>query len=178
MADVFVVFDEPITAPDGSAYMARVLGAPARDGMWDGWLEFVPRGGDGDADRAPVRTDRETKQPRREDVEYWGTGLSYSYLEGALRRAFDQTRRRRSRPVARGAAPAAAVPPPRAIIDPFAVYAQGERLLRQELSALSADHLRNVLRAYNLDPTPDTRRTRAELVEVIVSGVRRGDGSS
>ena len=38
----------------------------------------------------PIATGRETTQPNRTDTEYWATGLSEVYLEGALQRAFDR----------------------------------------------------------------------------------------
>jgi hypothetical protein len=62
---------------------------------------------------------------------------------------------------------------PRAVLDPFVVFAQGERVLRQELSALDIDHLRDIIRAYGLEggvaatsPLPNV------LVEYIVAEVR------
>jgi hypothetical protein len=62
------------------------------------------------------------------------------------------------------------------VLDPFAVYAQGEDILRKELHALSADHLRGIIRAYDLDDaqgeTPSTQ-TEPELISRIVSAVRR-----
>ena len=41
MADVLRSFDEPIRHSSGS-YAARVIGRSCADGMWEGWLEFVP----------------------------------------------------------------------------------------------------------------------------------------
>ena len=67
---------------DGTTYEARACAREREDGLWEGWLEFVPRGG-GEA----VRTARETTQPNEADVRYWATGLTGTYLEGALERA-------------------------------------------------------------------------------------------
>jgi hypothetical protein len=53
-----------------------------RDGVWEAWLEFNPLGGG-----SPLVTSRETTQPNRTDTEYWATGLTIIYLEGALQRA-------------------------------------------------------------------------------------------
>src|SRR5688500_3913546 len=62
MAEVLVQFDSEIVDPDQHAYVARVCGREAEDGLWDGWIEFEPTGG------GPVlRTPRETKQPKRTD---------------------------------------------------------------------------------------------------------------
>jgi transitional endoplasmic reticulum ATPase len=75
-----------VVAPDGAAYWARACGDKAGDGThhWHGWIEFLP------VDRGvPVRTARETTQPNRTCTEYWATGLTPLYLDGALRRALD-----------------------------------------------------------------------------------------
>ena len=63
----------------------------------------------------------------------------------------------------------------RAVLDPFSVYAKGEDLLRQELGALSAWHLRNIVRAYALSGASEAElegMSHAELTERIVLGVR------
>jgi hypothetical protein len=52
--------------------------------MWEGWIEFEPSDGG-----AAIRTPRETTQPNLKDLEYWATGLTEAYLEGALVRALD-----------------------------------------------------------------------------------------
>ena len=59
--------------------------------------------------------------------------------------------------------------------DPFSVYAKGDDLLRQELSAMSPWHLRNIIRAYDLASSPSLNLetlTAEELIGVIMSGVR------
>jgi hypothetical protein len=82
MAEVLVEFDATVTGENGKSYMARACGDARRDGLWQGWIEFVPLGGG-----EPVRSDRETTQPNRIDAIYWATGLTPVYLEGALVRA-------------------------------------------------------------------------------------------
>jgi hypothetical protein len=52
--------------------------------MWQGWIEFEPVDGG-----APIRSPRETTQPNRTDTQYWATGLTVVYLEGALCRALN-----------------------------------------------------------------------------------------
>ena len=91
--EVLVEFDGAITSADGAAYHARALGAPERNGLWLGWLEFVPARGDARGDAAAIETERETTQPNRDDLAYWATGLTRVYLEGALTRALDRARR-------------------------------------------------------------------------------------
>jgi hypothetical protein len=82
MPELLLEFAEPVADSEGRIFMARAYGAARPDGNWHGWLEFQPTDGG-----APMRTARETTQPNRTDVEYWATGLSAVYLEGALNRA-------------------------------------------------------------------------------------------
>jgi hypothetical protein len=173
MAEVIHVFGPKIFL-NGMPYTAQVIGAAAGH-IWEGWIVFSSD--DGTDVR---RTGRETTQPNREALEYWATGLSGVYLEGALVRALQP-------PLAR---PAEASPvafdyavleanngvngPDRPVLNPFAVAASGLGRLRQELGALRDWHLRKIARAYNLaDESIDLDAlSEAELVEVIVSGVR------
>lgn len=185
MAEVLVQIDPPLRDEAGRTFVARICGRLADDGLWEGWIEFVPQDG-GD----PLRTPRETEQPNRPDLEYWATGLTVPYLEGAL----DRARRPRTpdlrprsveaRPAFEGPAPSApggagAAAPhrlrPHAVLNPFEVYAQGEEVLREELGALHEVHLRNILRAHGLEGD-EPGASRAALAEAIVAGVRRQAG--
>jgi hypothetical protein len=145
------------------------------DGRWEGWIEFT------NADTgAVVRSGRETTQPSRDDVMYWATGLTRVYLEGALDRALAPERRIEPpvelEPAFDGPAPVVRTvgrPTARAVLDPFEVFVQGERVLRQELAALDVDHLRGIIRAYGLDGGVAARSpVAAVLVEYIVAEVR------
>jgi hypothetical protein len=176
VAEVFVQFTDPVVAKDRTRYLARACGAEAPDSLWHGWLEFIPVEG-----RPAVRTGRETTQPNRRDLEYWATGLTAVYLEGALHRALEP----RSRPAAPdvippifdGPAPDPVVPrPAESILNPFSVVRKGEALLRSQLTALSAWHLVNIIRAYGLsDESPAVLNAldAQELIAIIVRGVRR-----
>jgi hypothetical protein len=185
MADVILQFDTVLVGPNDRSYVPRACGRVVGDARrWEGWIEFVP------ADDNPVlRTSRETTQPNREDLAYWATGLTDAYLEGALKRALEPPP---AVPVATALArpaydepappavhvPSSSVPhaQPQAIMDPFHVYAQGEDLLRRELSALGASHLRNIIRAYELvdETTLDLgQMNRASLADLIVAAVRK-----
>ena len=84
MAETLLVYQKPVVANDGTSYEARACGAPMTGSTWEAWIEFVPIGGG-----EPLRSGRETTQPNRTDAEYWATGLSQVYLEGALRRALE-----------------------------------------------------------------------------------------
>jgi hypothetical protein len=82
MAEVFVSFDQPVRDQLGE-YHARAIGRLAVDGRWEGWVEFTPTDG-----RAEVLiTGVETRQPERVHLQYWATGLTPVFLEGALARA-------------------------------------------------------------------------------------------
>ena len=150
MAEVLVSFTEPTRGKTGDLYYGRALGRKTHAGLWEGWVEFVLAGSDEIA-----ISPRETSQPNLTDLKYWAQGLSATYLEGALERALSP-------------APAAPLPesrlfvdsapkPPlqpvsnvgrRVVLDPFQVYAEGEGLLRNQLRALSRDHLQNMIEGY------------------------------
>jgi hypothetical protein len=175
--ETLLQFSSLVTGPDGISYEARACGAPMPEGGWQGWIEFVPiAGGD------PVRTPRETTQPNRTDTEYWASGLTPVYLDGALVRALNEPPRVGidSLPpqpsIFSPPAPAASSAGTRdSIIDPFAVYANGEAHLRKQLGALAAWHLVNIARDYELttvDVDTLNRMSSYELIELVVSGVR------
>jgi hypothetical protein len=177
MAETLAVFTTPIAGPNGLFYTARACGSKATDGLWQGWVEFTPIDGG-----STIRSPRETTQPNRVDTEYWATGLTTVYLEGALQRALPgpspvrPVRNERpafeeplsgARHAVRGSRESA--------LDPFSVYEKGESLLRKQLGALSAWHLVNIADAYDLTDEPlDSlnQRSSGYLVEVIVGAVR------
>ncbi len=177
MAEVIAQFTELVRMESGRTWIARVCGEEQPGGTWHGWIEFIENGGD-----SVLRTDRETTQPNRDDLEYWASGLSSEYLGSALERAATP---REPRPRSEILPPQAPPPParrpgaaeerrsPAAVLDPFSVYAQGESVLSRELGALSEDHLRNIVRVYGLnDGRALSTATHAELVVLILSGVR------
>ena len=177
MGSVLVTFTSILRTSD-MTYRARACGTQRPDGLWEGWLEFIP-------DTGPVlRSGRETTQPNLTDLEYWATGLTPLYLEGALERTLAGPTRVVAptvpeTPAFDGPAPARVSPPGEAashpVLDPFSVYAKGDDVLRQELRAMSPWHLRNIIRAYALtsDPRIDPETlTTDELIAVIMVGVR------
>jgi hypothetical protein len=187
MAEVIVRIDGVLVHSSGGRYTAQVCGRQVEDGrLWEGWIEFVPL--DGGTVR---RTPRETEQSSRDDLAYWATGLSTTYLEGALDRALDSEPLPPPPPPRAHAAygepapsravtgsPRPVAPPPstpRAVLNPFDVYRQGEHILRRELSALHPEHLQAIIRAHALidaDAVDVEAMTRSGLAELIVAAVR------
>jgi hypothetical protein len=178
MAEMLSEFAVVLVAENGTRYHAQACGAEMADGTWQGWLEFVPLDGG-----ATLRSSRETTQPNWKTLQYWATGLSPVYLEGALQRTL---RPLVVRPAAPHPAPAfdgprsnghrdgGPAPEADAVLDPFSVYEKGEALLRSELMALAPWHLVNIIDAYRLsdDSPAELNRLRTpELIEIIVSGV-------
>ena len=82
MAEVLASFSAPVGDHLGS-YYARAVGRPADDDMWEGWIEFVAVDGGSDVLISGI----ESRQPERQHLIYWATGLTHVYLEGALERA-------------------------------------------------------------------------------------------
>jgi hypothetical protein len=178
MAETLLVYHTPIAAPDGTMYEARAVGDDMPGGGWQGWLEFLPLAGG-----PPIHTQRETTQPNQVDTEYWATGLTPVYLEGALKRALTRPPLVPTVPpqpsVFRGPAPSTAARSvevsPSSVLNPFSVYEKGEALLRSQLSALSAWHLVNIAIEYELSDEPVERLNRfaaPTLVELIVQATR------
>jgi hypothetical protein len=184
MALVVRAIREPLVPTGGGLYTARICGRQRSDGVWEGWVEYEP------TDGSPVlRTPRETTQPKLTDLEYWAGGLTAVYLEGALERAINAERAIEvefdapEAPAYEGPAPDRAdidlaereedVQSDEAVLNPFSVFGKGEGLLRLQLGALSARHLRSIVRAYRLAEDIDLDALDAvELAELIVVGVR------
>jgi len=180
MAETLVEFHAHITSADGVVYTARACGGEMPDGRWQGWVEFTPLGGG-----RSIRSGRETTQPNRRDTEYWASGLTPIYLEGALARALGKpvavtTEETRPPTFDEPAPPIAhAVHSPigsrESALDPFSVYEKGELLLRKQLGALSSWHLVNIVVAYDLSDEPIeslNQRSAGYLIDAIVRRVR------
>lgn len=177
MSEILMTYAEPVRDPQGT-YVARAVGRPGDDGMWEGWIEFLPVAGAPDVIVSGV----ESRQPAREHLAYWATGLTPVYLEGALHRARNPiTVRVRTEPVPFSEAPAPRVvrPPapasgkPEAVLDPFEIGGRNLDVLRQELRALNRPRLLNIIDAYDLNPAREdiTWMTDAQLVHFIVVAV-------
>ena len=175
MAEVLVQFTEPVIRSGDETYIARACGAEMPDGLWQGWIEFLPVG-----PGKPIRSGRETTQPNRADLLYWATGLTAVYLEGALDRALKPLTRAAAEPIPPpvfdGPVQEPLPPPvPDSILNPFSVFRKGETLLRKQLAALSEWHLVNIIRDYNLSDLPVdvlNGMSAPVLIEIITTAVR------
>lgn len=181
MGEVLVRFTEAVRSASGRGYEAQACGDLGADELWEGWIEFQPLDGG-----EPLRTPRETEQPTHSDLQYWASGLTIPFLQGALERAlaakfgapptqpvaersrFDAPVR--TRPVREGM-------PIRAVLDPFAVYAQGEDILRNQLRALTRDQVENIVEAYGIRNevarNPLTVTSDIALADEVIAVVRR-----
>jgi hypothetical protein len=176
MARTLVQFETPVARADGALFEARACGHERDDRLWEGWIEFTNA-----ITGEVVRTVRETTQPNLTDLTYWATGLSTVYLEGALARIF--AARRPVEPVQvsppsfdRPAEPRERQPVRHeAVLNPFSVYEKNPDVLAQELTALRAWHLRQIIRDYSLVDENDVRiesMTEPELGSLIMQRVR------
>jgi hypothetical protein len=176
MAEVLRSFTDTVRDNDGE-YHPRVVGRPSADGRWEGWMEFVPLTSGLETLVSPV----ESRQPSREHLVYWASGLSAVYAEGSLGRA--------RRPVVVKTrvveVPASDAPAPRfvttteramapdTIFDPFEVGARNLDILRQELGALGRGRLVNIIAAYAIDTRGLNvqRASEPQLIATIVEAV-------
>jgi len=185
MAEVLVEFNTILRGDDGGRYAPRACARLGEDGLWEGWIEFVPA----DASGEPLQTGRETEQHDRSGAVYWARGLTQVYLEGALKRALQPTPvvARPTQVVAepifdgprRTSGPVAAVTGRRPVLNPFEVYQQGEDILASELSALRAPRLRDIAIEFGFATVDEAdAATAGQLAATIIAGVRRPRASS
>jgi hypothetical protein len=179
MACVVTVYQTPLELPEGRVYTAQACGRERDDGMWEGWLEFVADDG-----LEALRSERETTQPTRADLEYWASGITPAYLKGSLDRTLTPPRIVVVPSVTEPVYDAPAPPKQPVIVqahetapvlNPFSVYATGEAMLRQQLAALPPWQLRAMIVAYALAEPSDLNLSplnTPELIELIVRAVR------
>jgi hypothetical protein len=176
MSETLLTFSEPVSDAHGT-YVARAVGRQAADRMWEGWLEFLPVNGKGE----PIISSVESRQPEREHLAYWASGLTPVYLDGALHRARNPLTvrvRTEAPPISDGPAShirrtPAVHPRPEAVLDPFEIGARNLDLLRQELTALNRPRLLNIIDAHDLNPAGEdiSWMNASQLVHFIVVAV-------
>jgi len=180
MSDLLVQFDEPQLSADGRMWIAEVRGTRRPNGLWEAWIEFQPRiGGDS------VRTARQTEQLSRGDLRFWAAGITRDHLQAALTTAIADrataTQCGYERPCAAATNKELDSPAEDDVLDPFAVYRHsGEYALRQELRALDAAQLGEVIGRYRiaeLDVLDLARTYEDALAERIVADVQHNVAS-
>jgi len=83
MTNLMMQLSETVSDERGT-FHPRAMARERSNGSWEGWLEFVPTG----EDRSRIYvTPIETHQHDRMTMEYWASGLTGVYAEGALARA-------------------------------------------------------------------------------------------
>lgn len=82
MDTVLEQFDSVLRDKGGETYRVFLYGRSRPHDTWQGWLVFVR-----ERDGRSFDTSVETTQPNREAMRYWATGLTDTYLDGALGRA-------------------------------------------------------------------------------------------
>lgn len=163
-------------------FTAEVRASQLQTGLWEAWIEFQPRvGGE------PVRTPRETEQLSRGDLRFWAAGITRDQLKDALARALSSRETPRSDTATRITGSDASANEQSLLeltqfrnnvpaLDPFAVYRRsGEYTLRQELRALDARQLADIIREYeiaDMDVLDLARTYEDALAERIVAGVQ------
>ncbi len=182
MSEILVQFDEPQLSDDGRMFTAEVRGSRLPTGLWEAWIEFQPRVG-GQA----VRTPRETEQLSRGDLRFWAAGITRQQLKDALARAL-AAKTSLSGDIAASFSDAPDEPAELMVLattrfghgtpvfDPYALYKRsGEYTLRQELRALDAEQLADIIAEHQIKDIDvlDLARTYEDaLAERIVAGVQ------
>ena len=82
MDTLFQQFERPIADNNGDAFLVFVQGRSRPHDTWEGWLVFERQ-----RDARRFATPVETTQPDANAILYWASGLTDTYLEGALERA-------------------------------------------------------------------------------------------
>ena len=203
MALIVRAISEPLVTTGGGLYTARICGRQRSDGVWEGWVEYEPTDGSPvlrtpRETTQPKLTDLEYWAGGLTPVYLEGALERAIEAEGAIEVELDAP----EAPAYEGPAPDPATRAPmalphmgalaegatddidlaereedvevdEAVLNPFSVFAKGEGRLRLHLGALSARHLRSIIRAYRLAEDIDLDALDAvELAELIVAGVR------
>jgi hypothetical protein len=158
---VLLTYQTTLATAGGRTYRPRACGRARADGTWEGWLEFLPD------DATPIlRSERETSQPNLMDLEYWATGVTPVYLEGALERALT--------PAPRHTNLLTGPPVSAPVLDPFVAFEKGELHLWTQLRGRSPRYLHQIIRKHRLaaDGESVDAMSTAQLAAFIIAAVR------
>ena len=82
MVHFVMQYSQVLVATDRNEYVVRVYASTHAVARWDAWFVFFPLHGGRE-----LASDRETTQGSLAAVSYWASGITTTYLEGALERA-------------------------------------------------------------------------------------------
>jgi hypothetical protein len=82
MAETLREHPSLVGGDDDNAYVAQIWADEMSDGRWEAWIVFVSV-----TTGQTRRTERDTIQANRAAAEYWASGVTPVYLEGALARS-------------------------------------------------------------------------------------------
>ena len=150
----------------GTEFYVSVAGEQTADGIWEGWLEYVPLD-DSDA----LVTPTETTQSTRGALQHWADVIDETYVQGAFARAVAVTNAGPARLAATRFAAAAGVRSDVGVPDPFVLLQSGREAMRDRLLALPRDMLLDVIAGFGLNPAGKslTWLTDRQLVTFIIT---------
>jgi hypothetical protein len=82
MPEMLREFPTLVGGVDDNVYVAQVWAHERDDERWEAWIVFVPI-----AAGQARRTERDTTQGTRAAAEYWASGVTSIYLQGAFARS-------------------------------------------------------------------------------------------
>jgi hypothetical protein len=168
MAEVLADFPYQVVDPRGHEYFVSVAGAQKPDGMWDGWLEFVPLD-----ETEPLVTPKETTQSNRAALQHWAEALEETYVKGAFNRAVSSVDALDRRAFVRYEAAARVPLNDVDVPDPFHLIDSGHDVMRHRLNALSRVILLDIIDTFMLNPAGKSLSwlSDRQLVTFIITSV-------
>jgi hypothetical protein len=153
----------------GNEFYVSVAGEPRVDGLWEGWLEYVPVD-----ESEPLLTPTETTQSTRAALVHWAEALTDTYVQGAFGRAVRSTPDVDVRGiVASRIPPVAPSTPVTDLPDPFLLFQHAPATMRTRLGALPRPMLLDIIAEFGLNPAQNSLSWLRDhqLVTFIVTAV-------
>lgn len=142
MSEINADLMRTVVSPNGDEYHVRMAGEQLPDGIWVGWLEFIPL----DDSLEVLLTKTETTQSTQAAVVRWSETLTDVYIQGAFTRAVNAANGQGIRvgdpEVAAG----------EASLDPFEVLRRGRAALRARLRVRTRSQLLAIIERCDLNP--------------------------